>query len=81
MAGRRPLTATIRQVRELLPRLEEALQDAGEIVVTRHGQAIARLVPLHPVRPKRSSNADLRAKMPYQAIPSEVLIRQDRDER
>jgi antitoxin (DNA-binding transcriptional repressor) of toxin-antitoxin stability system len=73
--------ATIRQVRELLPRLEVELQEAGEIVVTRRGQAIARLVPLHPVRPRRSSNADLRAKMPYQTIPSEVLIRQDRDER
>lgn len=73
--------ASIREVRELLPNLEQVLADAGEIVVTRRGQAIARLVPLHPVRPKRSSNADLRAKMPYQTIPSEVLIRQDRDER
>ncbi len=40
------MRATIRQVRELLPHLEEALQEAGQIVVTRRGQAIARLVPL-----------------------------------
>ena len=73
--------ATIRQVRELLPHLEEALQDAGEIVVTRRGQAIARLVPLQPQRVLRPSNADFRARMPRQTVPSEVLIRQDRDER
>ena len=73
--------ATIRQVRELLPHLEEALQDAGEIVVTRRGQAIARLLPLRPSPVLRPSNAEFRARMPRQTIPSEVLIRQDRDER
>ena len=73
--------ATIRQVRELLPQLEQALDEVGEIVVTRRGRAIARLVPLQPARPRRSSNADLRARIPFQTIPSEDLIRQDRDER
>lgn len=73
--------ATIRQVRELLPHLEEALQEAGEIVVTRRGQAIAKLVPLQPRQVLRPSNADFRARMPRQTIPSEVLVRQDRDER
>ena len=73
--------ATIRQVRELLPQLEEALQDAGEIVVTRRGQAIARLLPLEPCPVLRPSNAEFRARMPRQTIPSEVLIRRDRDER
>jgi antitoxin (DNA-binding transcriptional repressor) of toxin-antitoxin stability system len=73
--------ATIRQVRELLPHLEEALQDSGEIVVTRRGQAIARLLPLESCPVLRPSNAEFRARMPRQTIPSEVLIRQDRDER
>jgi antitoxin (DNA-binding transcriptional repressor) of toxin-antitoxin stability system len=49
--------------------------------VTRRGQAIARLLPLEPCPVLRPSNAEFRAQMPRQTIPSEVLIRQDRDER
>jgi antitoxin (DNA-binding transcriptional repressor) of toxin-antitoxin stability system len=49
-------------------------------VLTRHGRAIARVVPLAP-RKQRPTNAEFRARMPFMDVPSEVLIRQDRDER
>jgi antitoxin (DNA-binding transcriptional repressor) of toxin-antitoxin stability system len=72
---------TVREMRELLPEVEAALRAEGEIVLTRRGKPIARLLPMPEQRPRRPSNADLRAKMPFQEIPSEVLIREDRDAR
>ncbi len=72
---------TVREMRELLPTIEAALKADGEIVLTRRGRPIARLVALNPEQPTRLSNADLRAMMPLQTVPSEVLIREDRDSR
>ena len=71
---------SIREMRVLLPRLEEELAKEGEVVLTRHGKPVARVVPLERRR-RRPSNAEFRAKMPFMDVPSEVVIRQDRDER
>jgi prevent-host-death family protein len=71
---------SIREMRELLPRLEEELAKEGEVVLTRHGKPVARVVPLER-RKRRPSHAEFRATMPFQDIPSEVLIREDRDAR
>lgn len=73
-------TLTIRQMRSALTRLDEVVGQEGEIVVTRRGRALARVVP---VRPKAAtpSHRDLRARMPRLRVPSEVLVRRDRDER
>jgi antitoxin (DNA-binding transcriptional repressor) of toxin-antitoxin stability system len=72
---------TVREMRELLPEVEAALRAEGEIVLTRRGRPIARLVPMPEERPRRPSHAEFRASMPFQEIPSEVLIREDRDAR
>jgi prevent-host-death family protein len=71
---------TIRQVRGALGRLDELVAVEGEIVVTRRGRPLARIVP---VRSRRTapSHADLRASMPRLRTPSEALVRADRDER
>lgn len=73
-------TLTIRQMRSALTRLDEVLSKEGEIVVTRRGHALARLLPLRPSR-GRPSHRDLRARMSRLGVPSEVLVRRDRDDR
>ncbi len=70
----------IREMRAALTRLDEILASEGEILVTKRGRAIARLVPARPAG-GIPSHADLRARMPRLKVPSEVLVRQDRDAR
>lgn len=71
---------SIREIHELLPHLEAELAVEGELLIEREGRPIARLLPFDPPR-LRPSNAEFRAQCPYQEIPSEVLIREDRDAR
>jgi prevent-host-death family protein len=71
---------TIREMRSELGRLGEVLEDEGEVVVTRHGRPIARVLPLGGGR-KRPRHDDLRASMPRLARGSEEVVRADRDAR
>jgi antitoxin (DNA-binding transcriptional repressor) of toxin-antitoxin stability system len=70
----------IREMRASIGRLEELVNDAGELIVSRRGQPIARILPVSPRRP-RPDHADLRARIPQLSPPSVVLIREERDER
>ncbi|MEK7404547.1 MAG: prevent-host-death protein [Acidobacteriota bacterium] len=69
---------TIRQMRTALTRLEQITAEEGEIVVTRRGRPIARVLPVPSGRPM-PSHRDLRASMPRLRVGSEVLVRLDRD--
>ena len=71
-------TLNIRQVRSALSHLDELLGKEGEVVVTRRGKPLARILPAHTQRTIPSRRA-LRASMPKLKVPSEVLIRQDRE--
>ena len=73
-------TLSIREMRSALSHLEEIVAEEGEVVVTRRGRALVRILP---VRPRRGipSRAELRASMPKLKVPSEVLVRQDREQR
>lgn len=71
---------SIREIRQDLPHIDELLATEGEVIVTRRGKPVARLLPVSPKRKIRSMAA-FRATMPFQDIPSEVLIREDRDAR
>jgi prevent-host-death family protein len=71
---------SVREVRAALPRLEDVLREVGEITVTRHGQPVARLLPIRARRAK-PTHADLRASMKPLRQPSERLVRADRDAR
>ena len=71
---------SIREVRSEIPRLEEILADEGELVITRRGRPIARLLPAR-AGAKRPSHAALRSRMKRLTEGSETLVRQDRDER
>lgn len=71
---------SIREVRQELAQLDELVSREGEVVVTRRGQPIARLLPLRSKR-RMPSHADLRASMPRLKKGSEKYVREERDER
>jgi len=71
---------SIREVRKELAQLDELLARDGEVIVTRHGRPIARLLPLAS-RLSMPSHAELRAGMPRLKSGSEAHIRAERDER
>ena len=72
-------TLDVREMCEAIGRLDTLVEDAGELIVTRRGKPIARILPATRRAP-RPDHAGLRACMPRLGIPSEELIRQDRDE-
>jgi antitoxin (DNA-binding transcriptional repressor) of toxin-antitoxin stability system len=71
---------SIREMREKLGKLDQLVKIEGEILVTRRGVPIARLLPLHGSQ-TRPNHAELRAKTQYLAMPSQTLVREDRDVR
>ena len=70
----------VREMRTCIGRLDELVAEAGQLVIKRHGKPIARVLPM-PGRRARPDHADLRARMPRLAEPSEALIRAERNER
>lgn len=74
-------SVNVREMRELLPDIEGELRREGELILTKRDKPVARIVPVPNERPQRPSNAEFRASMPFQEVPSEVLIREDRDAR
>ena len=73
-------TLSVREIRGQLPRLEHLLNGTGELLITRRGKPIARLLPVGGAR-RRPSHADLRADMPRLRTGSEAAVRADRDAR
>ena len=71
---------TVRQLRTALPRIAELVEAEGEILITRHGKTVARVVPARTPG-ALPSHAELRAAMKPLATGSETLLRRDRDER
>jgi antitoxin (DNA-binding transcriptional repressor) of toxin-antitoxin stability system len=71
---------SVREMRASIGRLDQLVAEAGQLVISRHGKPIARVLPM-PGRRARPDHADLRARMPRLAEPSEALIRAERNER
>jgi len=71
---------SIREVRAELGRLDQVVQKEGEVLITRHGVPVARLLPVKGAR-RRPHHGDLRGTMPRFTTGSETLVRLDRDER
>ncbi len=71
---------SIREMRAELGRLDELVEEEGELIVTRHGKPVARLLPVRRVR-EMPTHRELRESMPRLRVPSEVLVRRDREER
>lgn len=73
-------TLSIREMRSNLGNLETLVSESGEVVITRHGKSVARVLPITGRKPK-PDHADLRARMPHLDTASEELIGAERDER
>lgn len=71
---------SVRDLRAALARLERVLAEEGEVVLTRRGKQIARILPSAPAR-AMPSHAEFRALMPRLETGSETLVRADRDGR
>jgi prevent-host-death family protein len=70
----------VRELQAALPRLEQLLTEEGEVVITRNGKPVARVLPT-AAEGRIPSRAELRRKMRRVEVGSEVLIREDRDAR
>lgn len=70
----------IREMREKLGSLDQLVKSEGEIIVTRRGVPIARLLPISGSQ-TRPSHSELRAKTQRLSMPSQTLVRNDRDAR
>ena len=71
---------SVREMRALLAGIEERLRAEGEIVLTRRGRPIARILPLENEN-RRPSHARLRARLGRRLAPSAEILRAERDER
>jgi len=73
-------TLSIENLREHLDLLESLLNAGEGVLVARNGAPFARIMPIGERRPI-PSHEELRNLTPFQTIPSEVMVREDRDAR
>ena len=71
---------SVREMRANIGRLDELVEEAGELVISRRGKPIARVLPVSRHR-QRPDHADLRRRTALLTTPSAELIRAERDER
>ncbi len=74
-------TITIREAREGLSHPEQLFASDDEVIVTRRGEPVARILPIKPAKPKLRSLAAFLASQPMQVVPSEVFLAEDREDR
>jgi antitoxin (DNA-binding transcriptional repressor) of toxin-antitoxin stability system len=73
-------TITIREAREGLSHPEQLFADNDEVIVTRRGEPVARILLIKP-QPRLHSLREFLASQPMQSVPSEILIAEDREDR
>lgn len=73
-------TINVRELRNDMPRLREILAKEHELLLVSNGEPVARILPA-PRKRQVPSLAAHRARMPMLDVPSEVLIREERDRR
>jgi len=71
---------TIREIRQSLSHLDKLLAVEEEVMITRRGDPIAKVVQVGRKRPI-PSHRDLRDGMKWMNKGSETVLRKDRDER
>ena len=70
----------VRELRNAIPHLKELLAGEHELLLVSNGEPVARILPALRKR-HVPSLADHRARMPMLDVPSETLIREERDRR
>lgn len=73
-------TLNIREIRNAMGNLEKLLNTSGEVIITKHGRAIARILPMQG-KLQRPTHEDLHRLTKKLAVSSEKLVRDSRDER
>lgn len=71
---------SIRETRAQLGKLDELLEAEGEIIITRRGQPIARVVTATE-EPSVPSHRELRESLPRMSVTSAEILREERDAR
>jgi antitoxin (DNA-binding transcriptional repressor) of toxin-antitoxin stability system len=74
-------TVTIREAREGLSHPEQLFADNDEVIVTRRGEPVARILAITPAKPKARSLAAFRASQKLLDPPLSQTIIEDRQER
>ena len=80
-------TLGVREARQSYEALKETLRKEGEVILTHHGKPFARVLPWtgeskrDRLARRAKELAAIRKSMPMQTVPSEILIREDRDGR
>ncbi|WP_411727393.1 type II toxin-antitoxin system Phd/YefM family antitoxin [Methyloglobulus sp.] len=70
----------IREMRNILGKLDQLVEEQQELIITRNKQEIARVLPMQPKK-KRPTHAQLRQSTQNSSVSATELIRLDRDER
>jgi antitoxin (DNA-binding transcriptional repressor) of toxin-antitoxin stability system len=73
-------TINVRELRTVMPMLKETLAQEHELLLVSNGEPVARILPVLRKR-EAPSLAAHRAKMAMVSVPSEVLLREERDRR
>ena len=71
---------SVREMRASIGRLDELVEEAGELIISRRGRPIARVLPVTGTR-QRPDHAELRQRTATLTTSSADLIRAERDER
>lgn len=79
-AGFEMTQLSVRAIRAELTRIDRLLALRGEVLLTRRGKPVARLLPVRQAA-RPASHADLRRRMKRLAVGSEFYLRAERDER
>lgn len=74
-------TITIREAREGLSHPEQLFANNDEVVVTRRGEPVARILPITLTKPKFRSLAAFRASQKLLDPPLSQTVAEDREER
>lgn len=69
----------IKQARQELPDLIDRAESGEEIVITRQGRAVAKLVPAPKAQKPLPSLAEFRKAISRDGTPAADLVRQERD--
>jgi antitoxin (DNA-binding transcriptional repressor) of toxin-antitoxin stability system len=74
-------TLTIREAREGLSHPEQMFASGDEVIVTRRGEPVARILPIGKARPKIRSLAAFRASQKPLNPPLSQTVIEDREDR
>jgi antitoxin (DNA-binding transcriptional repressor) of toxin-antitoxin stability system len=73
-------TINVRELRSVMPQLKETLAQEHELLLVSNGEPVARILPVLRKR-QTPSLAAHRAKMAMVSVPTEVMLREERDRR